>query len=209
VTKYKSLSVVALGIVVATFAAPVSAAIVSADFNASFDLPDANFGLGPRVFEALGRGLGAGDELTDADEIQNPSGWGGGAFIDISSTGLITLTGSQPFGFADYDLASFTISNISFDAGDFISGFSTLTQGLLDPNFGIGVFAPAIVFGTNSISFLFDTTGSGDLSDFQFSDGGTSTYQLTLAVVPLPAALPLLLVALGGLGFAARRRKTA
>lgn len=167
----------------------------------------------PRVFENLGVLLTAGDELTPANEIANPSFWNGSARIGLSSGGLVKLTGDQEgLGFADYDFARFSITNIVFSGGQSITSVTSLLTDLLDPNFELGQISPAISFTADSIEILFDTTGSGAGADFQFLDGGVSTFQLnfgTTAPIPLPAAGWLLLGGLGVLAAAKRRRRTA
>jgi hypothetical protein len=212
---YFTLTTAAIAAATFGFAAPAAAKIVSADFSVSLDLPDLVNppSMGPRQFEALGATLGAGDELDVTNEIANPSNFRGGVNIDMTDTGLISITGFQenPGPFADYDLATFTISNIVFDNNDTVNGFFSYTEGLLDTNWRVGEVAPEITFGTDSITIVFDTTGSGSVSDFQFAQDGVSTLQLNLGevtVVPLPAGLPLLLVGLGAMGVLRSRRKS-
>lgn len=200
----------AAAIATAMLLAPVaaSAAFVSADFQVSLDLPDQSSS-GPRVLETLNEPVAGAPDVSAANEIANPAGWGGAASIDLDSAGLLTLTGDQEgFGFADYDLVVFTISNIVFDAGEFITGVSTLAEGILDPNFG-PVFSPTIAFTANSVTITFDTTGVGDTADFQLLDGGVSSYQIQTSAIPVPAALPLMAGAIGALGLLARRRNAA
>ena len=213
--KIHSLLAVVFVAVSATIALPggAGASIISADFRLELDLPDNVLSSGPRVFENLGVALIAGDELTPANEIANPSGWAGAARIGLSSGGLVTLTGDQEgLGFADYDFARFSITNIVFSAGQSITSVTSLLAGLLDPNYELGQIPPSISFTTNSVEIFFDTTGGGAFADFQFLDGGVSTFQLdfgTSAPIPLPAAGWLLLGGLGVLAAAKRRRRTA
>lgn len=182
-----------------------NAGFVSADFQVSLDLPDAGSS-GPRVLENLGEPIAGSPDVSAADEIANPSGWGGAASIDLDGTGLLTLTGDQEgFGFADYDLVVFTISSIVFDAGESITGVTTLSEGILDAGFGL-VFSPTIAFTANSVMLTFDTSGTGAQSDFQLLDGGVSSYQLQTSAIPVPAALPLMAGAIGALGLLARQR---
>ncbi len=209
--KFQTISAAAVGVAVMTFAAPVAAKIVSADFSATFDLPDMSDGA--RVFSNPGATVGDGVELDSSHETANPSDWGGFATVDVNNTGLITIMGDRSDGFGDYDLATFTISNIVFDNDDEVLGFVALGQNLFDADFGLGVPAAAIETTANSITFVFDTTEGGDDSDFAFLDGGKAQFQLDLGeplpAVPLPAGLPLMLLGLGALGVLRARRKAA
>ncbi|WP_245853316.1 VPLPA-CTERM sorting domain-containing protein [Maliponia aquimaris] len=71
-------------------------------------------------------------------------------------------------------------------------------------SFFVGTSATLIV-PTAASAYLFLGENDGIFSDNSGAYSVTIDY---MSPVPLPAALPLLLVALGGLGFAARRRKT-
>jgi hypothetical protein len=91
-----------------------------------------------------------------------------------------------------------------------VSGFTdgmAAEGGLTDAAWAI-LFSSITTTGITNYSFL-----NGDGSRIDLGNLGTSgnTFRITSSVapVPLPAALPLLLVALGGLGIAARRRKAA
>lgn len=205
--KSKAFAALAIGAVVL---APglASAGFVSADFEVNLDLPDAG-SFGARVLQRLAEPVAGAPDVSAADEIANPSGWNGAASIDLSGSGLLTLTGDQEgAGFADFDLVVFSISNIVFDAGESITGVSTLSEGILDPGHG-SVFSPVISFTADSVTLTFDTSGSGGGADFQLLDGGVSTYQVDTSAVPVPAALPLMAGALGVMGLVARRRKAA
>lgn len=191
----------------ALIAAPglASAGFVSADFQVMLDLPVSSSGA--RVLEALNQPVAGSPDVSAADEIANPSYWKGAVSVNLTGGGLLTLTGDQEgFGFADYDLVVVTISNIVFDAGESITGVSTLSEGILDPGFG-PVFSPGISFTANSVTITFDTTGSGGDADFQLLDGGMSSYQVDTSAVPVPAALPLKAGAVGVMALVARRRK--
>ena len=186
-----------------------SASFISADFRSEFDLPDNPFTDGPRVFESIGEPVAGAPDLDSVDEIANPSNFSGFATTDLDADGLITLTGDQSEqGFANFDLAVFEIANIVFGAGESIIGVNIVSEGLLDPDFvfGVGVFAPSISFTANSVTITYDTTGSGIGSDFQFLDGGSSTFQvITTTSLPEPATIVLFSFGLLGLGVAARR----
>ncbi len=198
-----SLSAAILATMLAATSA--SAAIISADFQETLDLPDVSSG--PRIFVNLGAALSGGPELGIGNETQNPSGWAGFLDVDLTSGGLITLSRDLIEGAGDYDFALVTISNMLLGAGETITGITTLSENLMDPTYSFSG-SPLISVGGNSVSFLWDFSGAGDAADFRFNDGGVSTYQLTIAAVPLPATLPLLAFGLGGLAWV-RRRKAA
>jgi hypothetical protein len=65
-------------------------------------------------------------------------------------------------------------------------------------------------FGTSDLSRVYSFSAGATTGSANQSYGIATQFDVgPLAPVPLPAAFPLLLAALGGLGFAARRRKTA
>lgn len=100
-----------------------------------------------------------------------------------------------------------TVSNFSFtdaDHNDLNSNDSnTLWIAINDPNaFMQYTFAEAtalVIAGVDLIRFAFDTSSGNGV---QYYVNGFEA-----SAVPLPAAAPLLLMGLGGLGFAASRRK--
>ena len=186
-----------------------SASFISADFRSEFDLPDAVFS-GGRVFESIGEPVAGAPDLDLADQIANPAGWVGFATTDLDADGLITLTGDlSESGGGNYDLAVFEITNIVFGAGESIIGVDIVSAGLLDPAFGPAVVPPLISFTPNSVTITYDTTGTGEVSDFEFLDGGVSTFQvITTTSLPEPATIVLFGFGLLGLGVAARRTRS-
>ncbi|WP_299725798.1 VPLPA-CTERM sorting domain-containing protein [uncultured Tateyamaria sp.] len=203
-------SVCALTVAAAFMAAPASAAIVSADFRAEFDLPEASFGSGARVLENLGASVGAGVELDADDEIANPSSWDGGVDVDLAADGLLTLTGREEGFGGDFDFASVMISNVMFSQGQEIIGFTVVGGTGIFSSAGLSPF-PTVRIGSDFLSLSVDTTGSGNVSDFFFAEGGTAIFQLELSPpqVPLPAGGLLLGAAVMGLGLARRKKRTA
>ncbi len=201
----------------AAFAVPIGA-----DFRVSLDLPD--LGGEPRILEALDEDVAGVVDLSDENEVSNPSGWSGHVDVGLDETGIVTVTGQTPDGFGDYDVAIIDISNIEFSGEEEITGFiAGQSEGLLLTSFGGDLLAPALSFTEDSVRIAFDTSGAGEVSDFEFADGGESTFQIitesgetltaattaqvgTVTAVPVPASLPLVLAGMAALGLVSRRR---
>ncbi|MGZ2259000.1 VPLPA-CTERM sorting domain-containing protein [Roseobacter sp. A03A-229] len=150
------------------------------------------------------------DHANDADiipAVQGENGVGGNVLIlredgnnplanDRAGGGTITFTlASGP------DLSLIGASGIDDDTWNFAESFAgpigslTLTG---ESETGTVSFAPNVL--TVGSFFTIEYEGSGAIDSLIFDDG--------LTAVPVPAALPLMLVGLGGFGLIARRRKT-
>lgn len=124
--------------------------------------------------------------------------------------------------FAVYDVSTKTSSLTSGTGGT--AAFADLGSGSL---YGSTAVATPGWTGTMPTVSVALANAIGDINNAlgnQFALGGTTsggylwgysngaqaaTLSLTVAAVPVPAALPLMLLALGGMGVVARRRKTA
>ncbi|MEM8773219.1 MAG: VPLPA-CTERM sorting domain-containing protein [Pseudomonadota bacterium] len=108
----------------------------------------------------------------------------------------------------DNDPAGFLETVAVFDMdGMLIEAFDSITDGMFASN-GDGTSVLSLLLGViadTSLLLRLDFTAS-------FEAGGDNTAEYLIAelkAVPIPAALPLFLAGLAGLGFAGRRRKSA
>jgi hypothetical protein len=144
-----------------------NAAIVSADFKNTVDLPYIGFSVGPIVFQATSVSVGAGIEFNAINPIANPSGWTPGRVaVDIDP-----------------------LTNIAFNAGETITGFTQLTNNLVTP-----VYSPTLTFTGNSLNVYYDSGSAVNTDSFDFSQGNSATFQITTSTgtVPVPASIALI-----------------
>ncbi len=110
------------------------------------------------------------------------------ALVDVNFDGQ---SGSVPSGFEDL--------TISFEQDSMDLGTFTITDGD-----GFQILNQFFLTLASTSDVFFEITGSA------FNDGVTlPDYNIRLSSVPVPAALPLLISGIAGLGFASRRKKNA
>ena len=129
----------------------------------------------------------------------------------ISVTTPIIGTNSE-FGYVElaFDTAISSFGGFfnyapGFGDSPFLAAYDTL--GALLGSFDLSTLSPiSTPGGTDVFAFRGIESDAGDIASIRFG-GSYIVYAPQVAAVPLPAALPLLLAALGGLGIAARRRR--
>lgn len=149
------------------------------------------------------------DFLNDGTGIADPTFRPGNVLIIQNPTTAPTLDDNRFGGSITFDFTSGPVGFTGFTVVDdaSITVTATLFGGVMTNlgNFSVGldrgfeVFSFAEIAGVTSLKFDFGTA-SGAIDGLTFA---------TPTAVPVPAALPLLLAGLGGLGFAARRRKAS
>lgn len=189
-----------LMVLVTLGAGTAQATMTAGDFRTESHLPDHSSN-GPLVYGALGATIGGEVELNNSHFVENPSYWGGGVVhMDLDPvTNLLTLDSQGTWNFQTFDAWG---TNVTFDAGETITGITMLSNDLTD----IGV-APTLAFTDNSIHISYDYGQPCDT--FRFS-GETATFQITTSGVPtVPAPSALLLGSLGAglVGWMKRRRR--
>ncbi len=165
-----------------------SAAATSADFHEELNFFPP-FCSDARVMEALGRSIGPGPELGEADEISNPCGYGDSIIVDFDpTTNQVHLT---PSGANNYQIIDISISNIAFDvAGQTITGLTPISDDLIDVAES-GAFTRSTSFTGNSITigYVIDNPSNPD-DRLEFSTG-TAIFQVELQeATGIPAAGP-------------------
>lgn len=156
----------------------------------------------------------------NADLTSTTNNWTGSSIHRVQSGGMTLGWGdalATGGGLARYDVFTWTFSNpitalqAYFD--DFEAGFQvSFDEGgtsptVLDVNtlLGDGTGLLGLVFNQAITTLTFSTTWNYDLSSID-----DLSYATASAAVPVPAALPLLATAFGGLGFLGwRRRRSA
>ena len=185
--------------------ASTQAIAISADFREELNFypPDCDVA---RVMQALGRAIGPGVELGEADEIANPCGYGDSFLVDYDpSTNQVILT---PSSGNNYPIIDIFITNLVFDAGETITGLTPVSDNIIDVA-GSGPFTRTTSFTGDSITISYvvdDPPPTGDSLEFST---GSAVFQVQLGpAVPTlgPIAVALLLIGLLGLGLVMSRR---
>jgi hypothetical protein len=141
----------------------------------------------PRVLEVTGVTPGPGFELTIADEIANPSGWGGNVMVDIDpdTHQIIVEVEDQNC----YDVVTVQITS------DEIGGVATVSDGIFDTGQGV-VLSTSVSGGVTTLSWAGtdcpDLAVEGSQSVFTYTDAvptsSTSSTTSTTTVAPTTQA---------------------
>ena len=201
-------------------AGTAEAGLYRADFEEILDIP-ALPSAGPRVLAVPNRGVASNawtfPELTNFEEIENPSHFNGYLSVDAEPThdpvvpspipDTITLRHEETN--TGYQIARITIFNIVFEEPDqYIAGV-TLNSGAIIDTLNSDPFDATVSFGEESITFLWQVRDLSLGQIFHFIPDGSIQYQVHFGTrtfdVPEPAALPLAGVALAALLLVRRR----
>lgn len=121
------------------------------------------------------------------------SNWVSG-YVELTFTSLISSFG----GFWNY-------ATPVLGDNPFIAAYDSLGNQL--GSFDLSVLAPiSTPGGQDAFDFLGIESDTADIASIRFG-GSYLIYAPQVAAIPVPAALPLMLLALGGLGLVARRRR--
>ncbi len=148
-------------------------------------------------------GLGVWSEFgdTSADQTQSSSG----EAIEFIFNSLVRVTDVEFNAGADTSCSNVTPATIEGTCGSFLlQVFDTSDVEIFSMVYDVTSVDMLAELGVAGKRFLLTALDLGEDFPTGFSIG-----QLTVNQVPVPAALPLLLSGLAGLGFASRRRKSA
>lgn len=133
-------------------------------------------------------------------------------FLNRADSSNTLLNATATFEFSTQVLGIFgnerTSSGNDLDATDYLASMTIYTdfnsRGIENNNDG-SLVAPLRAGGAPNDEITFDGASKVELT-FYVTQPGDWVRVVTVTAVPLPAALPLMLVGLGGLAFVARRR---
>lgn len=174
--------------------------VAQIDQNSGFGFDTA---FGPCYSLSGSAAIGAGIELVGVDI---PNSCVGYFDVDIDPvSNLLTLTGRQV---GNYEVGRLAISGLaSFGVGS----VTLVSNNLMDPTaysnppFATATPTPSISFTADAIAIEYSAQGLGD-GQFAYGNGDGFTAVFQISQVPEPAALPLMLLGLAGLGSLLRRR---
>ena len=174
--------------------------IAAADTIYDWSWTSANLSVSGTIDVSAGQAVSGGGTITASNVTSDPTAYAVG-------TPLTLLTATTP-GVASVSGTTFTGQ---FSGGDNLTGDTTVNAAdpFLSGNglvFSVGSYANGKGEGFNPWA-----NGAGNYQaafGYQASNVESGTFTLTVAPVPLPATLPLLLSGVVGLGAMVRRRKT-
>ncbi len=192
-----------------------------ADFQEVLDLPTDPSSLGPRIFKVENRGIQPSSafapELTDSEEIQNPSGYNGYLSVDAEPSQSVftnplpnTITLRHEETNTGYQIATITLTNIGFDDPDeYIAGV-TLNSGSIIDSLNSDPFTETVSFTDDSITFTFQVRDMSLGQVLHFVADGAAQYVIQIGTrtiaIPEPTSLALFGAAFAGLALFRRRK---
>lgn len=196
-----------LGIGLAIFASAGHAAVVDFESVATDQFSDSITADGfDWDFSASGWFIGPHDSAFHPDGTSNGTSNLVAAGDRNQDTARVTMTmvggGTFSIGSLDAATANLTETNRLGITGFLLGGGSITTYLGIDGSFDSYLLAGFV----NLTSALFFSENSGD---YNFGGFSIDNINSDVSAIPVPASLPLFLVAIGGLGVASRRRKKA